>query len=1373
MADAPKVEYQAPAELPLKAQTQGKLGRPKRTPEDQAEYFYDVRKMNFIFFVSSLLMLASLVGAFYDDYKGATPGANRDWKEIQKTWMDLELAKLQFELHGIEQAVKERDGDRARLISQAERLEEDLRAPGKMVTVTVPVLDPATNTFKPLTSEVSLPALEKARLDLLGEYQLKTQAMNFDKSVLQTARYVVEEAEHHWNAALKKQDPRVAQAELHYREAKEKYDAIVAQLQASKAAYDEVEARISRIDDQIRAAKAPAEALRAEAAKIVKELEEKKLRLSREKPQLANELRDAPMMDFFDPRIKVQQQLLPNIADDFNFAKIEKNDRCHTCHRTIDNPNYAVTVDPSKTRPQDEEFRYTFRDPFLKAFVDYARGRVKPEESPIARGVAEGWILPRIKYGSWTREDVIRITKTLMAHPSLELYAGGDSPHPIDKMGCTSCHEGDGRETEFSRAVHMPDSAEQEKEWKSRYHYHYRHLWDAPMLPKRHAYSSCRRCHSQDVELPGGEEYTRAQTLYERAGCFACHRTDSYQILPKDTGSAALDPNRKYRRPGPPLTHVKDKVGPEFAFKWILAPKDFRLTTRMPHFFGQSNARTIEIDGVKHGPDQVEAVIVGAMVKYLMANSDTRTNAAIPAPARAPDPKEGLKVFDQVGCRGCHTATPDAEYARRSDPRNPDDVRRAPDGTSWYLSEFGPNLAGIGSKFAENPERGKAWLYDWLRDPKHSFPQSRMPNLRLADQEIHDLVAWLMSLRKEGDFEKKPGMPAFNEVQHRIADHLVFEALKGRMPDVDARAAVASTKGKEEGKLLWLGRRMVQSYGCYSCHEMKAELPNDPATGETTDPLLKRLPFQERPIDWPNTEGIAVEMTGSQPWGNKSVEKLAFGFAEFDGVSLEDPGINYRGVSFEHGATGKPYKHVDPENPNPSVVKVRFFRHHWLKNKLYDPRVFDGGKAATLPPDELLRMPNFYFNEEEVRLLSTFVLGFTHHEVAGLVSQVKRTYDDDGRARLRGQRLVRENNCRACHKLALDRLEVDWERKDEKTQKAVRSWAWVEGVPTRTTDAVREQQLKAWKVWPEKPGPEHLSMELFKMSWTVDSCSMERAGILGPNVNFVLKQGKDAWLLEISGDRIVKRHPVRRWRPTDGGEIIPHIMAYKKAHAEDEEYIGPNDSLLIDVENAAVLYSRLPPTLRSLGVKAQPQWLFEFLKAPHPIRPALAPIAKGGKGPVDLNVRMPTFGFGDEEAGALVKYFWSRDRLKGVEDQPFNAFPERDEALRASRKAIYDELVPFHEKNCGDCHYVGGQAPPGGAEASYKFAPEFEDMGRRLRPRWMRAWMRDPSSVFPGTPMPPVPLTPELEKDRENGIRATVEYLMDYSKFKTPKPAAK
>ena len=90
-------------------------------------------------------------------------------------------------------------------------------------------------------------------------------------------------------------------------------------------------------------------------------------------------------------------------------------------------------------------------------------------------------------------------------HPKLELYLQG--PHPIERIGCTACHQGRGRATSFVGAVHTPSTPEQEKAW-GKYtgsdDYHRLHHWDLPMTAKGTTEAQCVKCHQGVVDVPAG-----------------------------------------------------------------------------------------------------------------------------------------------------------------------------------------------------------------------------------------------------------------------------------------------------------------------------------------------------------------------------------------------------------------------------------------------------------------------------------------------------------------------------------------------------------------------------------------------------------------------------------------------------------------------------------------------------------------------------------------------------------------------------------------------------------------------------------------------------------------------------------------------------
>lgn len=165
----------------------------------------------------------------------------------------------------------------------------------------------------------------------------------------------------------------------------------------------------------------------------------------------------------------------------------------------------------------------------------------------------------------------------------------------------------------------------------------------------------------------------------------------------------------------------------------------------------------------------------------------------------------------------------------------------------------------------------------------------------------------------------------------------------------------------------------------------------------------------------------------------------------------------------------------------------------------------------------------------------------------------------------------------------------------------------------------------------------------------------------------------------------------------------------------------------------------------SQGEKVQAKWLFEFLKRPSPIRPW-------------LEVRMPTFGLADPEAGGLTNYFVALAGLK----VPFEFVPPVEE-LRREMVEAGRILASKEYFSCGSCHVEGEKRPEGPPEG---WAPDFALARRRLRPEWIVTWLKDPQKVQPGTNMPSFFTGPDsgpdniLGGDEERQILALRDYLM-------------
>ncbi len=415
-------------------------------------------------------------------------------------------------------------------------------------------------------------------------------------------------------------------------------------------------------------------------------------------------LLNAPVMDMLEPNLRIDQVQLTGLYQNINFTTVDRVDRCVTCH-----------VAATRAGFDEEKWEEPFR-----------------------------------------------------SHPRLDLFVSSSSPHPYTQFGCTTCHGGLDRATDFARAGHSPESEEQKAEWKHEWGWEKQKYLDTPILPAKYSEAGCIGCHAGNVWTPSSTTQDTGRELIMRMGCYGCHKIDypAYTDLP---------------RSGPSLERVASKTNPAWAYKWIEAPRDFHPTTWMPHFFFQEN-----IEGELN--EERQRAEIRSVVAYIWDRSE---EVSYPAPPRGSSDR-GETLFDTVGCTGCHL---------RDDEANRDD----------YYPQFnrmhGPNLVRTGSKV------DPGWLFAWIKDPKAYNPETRMPSLRLTDQEAADLVAYLMSSRD----------PAFEnltlpEVDGEVRDELVLTYLQGTQTIEQSRATLGSMD--DTARDVYLGQQTITKYGCFGCHNV-------------------------------------------------------------------------------------------------------------------------------------------------------------------------------------------------------------------------------------------------------------------------------------------------------------------------------------------------------------------------------------------------------------------------------------------------------------------------------------------------------------------------------------------------------------------------
>jgi len=331
----------------------------------------------------------------------------------------------------------------------------------------------------------------------------------------------------------------------------------------------------------------------------------------------------------------------------------------------------------------------------------------------------------------------------------------------------------------------------------------------------------------------------------------------------------------------------------------------------------------------------------------------------------ADEVEAGRAAFAQHGCYGCHDAR-----GFENPPR------------------FGPTFEGLKDKLS-----GERWMLSWLRAPEKMRPKTIMPTFELADEEIRDITAFVLSLDPGNEYPK--------------AD------LSGALP--------------EEGE------RLFTDLGCQACHSPKSEedsltrrVPNlsEAGTKLSADWIFEYLkepraynPETRMPrlsITEADRKNLTVYLMTLK--GNSDI--VASETLNTDGASIENGGK----LTQLQGCYGCHRVQAFEKAPNPGVgvaevahkeldelpfgySTVEQTKWDWVRNKIEDPKIY---KTEDMP----LKMPKSRFDEGELDSLTTFYL---HNDRLELPESYMLPATESQRDARAGEWIITENNCHGCH----------------------------------------------------------------------------------------------------------------------------------------------------------------------------------------------------------------------------------------------------------------------------------------------------------------------------------------------------------------------
>ena len=329
-------------------------------------------------------------------------------------------------------------------------------------------------------------------------------------------------------------------------------------------------------------------------------------------------------------------------------------------------------------------------------------------------------------------KPIERVDRCMSCHAGIDKAGFDDQPnpfkthpdravllaaHPVEKLGCTPCHNGQGP------AVNSPKVGHGEVMF-----------WEHPLLRGEKVQSSCLSCHGDVARLPHADRIAHGERLFEQLGCHGCHLVEGYDGLDKVA---------------PRLTTVAAKSDPQWMVNWIENPQAFRPRSKMPWFLFN-----------KEQSEQVTAYLLSVSKE---AGDQWLAAQAEPAgvdPANADLVAKGKALAESVGCHACHAFAPDQVASQLSEGK-----------------DVAPNLSRVAEKTSAR------WIYNWIKNPRAYDPDTRMPNLRLTDEEASAITSYLLTLRQE-------------------------------TPEPDAGLAERLAKPEAiEG-----GKKLIRKYGCAGCH---------------------------------------------------------------------------------------------------------------------------------------------------------------------------------------------------------------------------------------------------------------------------------------------------------------------------------------------------------------------------------------------------------------------------------------------------------------------------------------------------------------------------------------------------------------------------
>jgi cytochrome c2 len=494
--------------------------------------------------------------------------------------------------------------------------------------------------------------------------------------------------------------------------------------------------------------------------------------------------------------------------------------------------------------------------------------------------------------------------------------------------------------------------------------------WLWPLFPTVNVEAGCVQCHATDRVLEFAPVLTRGRDLFQVKGCMGCHRHESFD------------------READALTTTTKEIQ--------------TLETR------QKDARIEAEREIKLGD-----------------SADTDENA-----------KKHFAAAEYLRIGASNSEAKVAELESKAKFLMQD------------VKKVGPNLKDVRLKLR------KEWIPVWLKDPQAFRPGTKMPAFRLSADEIRALSAFVWQSGWTGPAvpQERPGDAARGkelfETRGCLACHSIGEGGSRMGGDFAANLSRVGEKNSYDYVVRWVHnpRQRTRPYCPREAKDLGPEdyakngqpfvfdlehsrCPNDGAELQvqnmTVMPSLRLTPDEARDIasylvslkhadsypDAPFMDDPQLALRGRQlvsRYGCASCHEIR---------SLEDaPRI---GTELTKEAS-KPMEQLDFGLLEHKAKDEEWYTHKgFFEHKLENPAVYDQGRQRA--PEDQLRMPKISLAKDDIRALTTFLLGSLDSPFFGDFRSIPASFryipTDQQHDIQEGWWLIKKYNCMGCHEL--------------------------------------------------------------------------------------------------------------------------------------------------------------------------------------------------------------------------------------------------------------------------------------------------------------------------------------------------------------------